>query len=80
MDRMITCVVCVKLTVFVVYGSKIMEMLMRVSAPHYVAGIIFDGPRAIAAAPILYWVVKTGRSMEWCINYFNQKGFKWEML
>lgn len=54
-------------------------MLIRVEAPHYVAGVIFDGVHATTAAPILYWIVKQQKTLEWCINYFNQKGYKFDV-
>jgi hypothetical protein len=54
-------------------------MLIRVEAPHFVAGVIFDGPTATTAAPILYWIVKQQKTLEWCINYWNKKGFKFDV-
>ena len=56
------------------------EMMLRVEAPHYVAGVIFDGVYAVHAAPILYWIVKQRKPLGWCINYFNSKGFRFEVL
>jgi hypothetical protein len=56
------------------------EWMLRVSAPHYVAAIVFNGSKPITAAPILYWVVKQNWSPEQCINYFNRKNFQWEVL
>ena len=53
--------------------------LMRVEAPHYVAGIVFENQRPVQAAPILYWVVKGQRSLAWCQTYFRKDGFQYEV-
>jgi len=63
--------------------------LMRVVAPHYVAGIIWEVDiedygtfqtvgqvlKIVRAAPIVTWAVKRQPSFEWALSYFQKKGF-----
>jgi hypothetical protein len=46
------------------------RVLLRVTAPHFTAGIAFDGDRGTAAAPILGWAVRKrlprDRFIAWC--------------
>lgn len=39
-----------------------MSELVRVVAPHFVAGLIVDGDRCVEAAPILRWAVGKRRA------------------
>lgn len=52
--------------------------LVRVIAPHFVAGIVFQytfkGYECIRAAPILKYCL--GKSWPWCQQYFARKGWK----
>lgn len=58
------------------------EKLLRVSAPHFVAGAIFVkgevGWKCVNAAPIIHWMV--GKSPEYLHRYIKRKGWKWEWL
>lgn len=47
---------------------------MAVDAPHFYAGIVFDGDVVVRAAPILKWAI--GKRRDWLNNYFQQKGWK----
>lgn len=56
-----------------------MERLIRVSAPHYVAGMIVDpNDRILRAAPILGWSV--GKSLFNVSKYLRSKGYQLEVL
>lgn len=48
-------------------------VLVRVVAPHFVAGIIVDGGACVHAAPILHWAV--GRKQDELRAYFARKGW-----
>ncbi len=48
--------------------------LVRVAAPHFVAGLVMDGDKCIRAAPILSWAVGKGRNE--LRAYFARKGWK----
>ena len=48
-------------------------MLIRIEAPHYVAGIIVEDGVCKMAAPILSWSV--GKKEEFLLNYFKKKNF-----
>lgn len=56
--------------------------LLRVTAPHFVAGAIWrrDGPawRCVDAAPILRWMV--GKGAGEVKDYIARKGWAWEWL
>ena len=54
--------------------------LMRVTAPHYCAGIIFNNGLAVHSAPIIYWMVKKQFSLQAAQNYFGRKRFKVELF
>lgn len=49
-------------------------MLVRVVAPHFVAGLVFDGDVVVRTAPILNWA--KGKRRDWLRDYFQQKGWK----
>ena len=65
---------------FIVSADKRMaaerERLVRVEAPHFVAGMIFDNEskRVTSAAPILSWAV--GRHVTELRTYCGRKGWK----
>jgi len=48
--------------------------LVRVVAPHFVAGLIMNGDLCGQAAPILRWAV--GKSRAELRAYFERKGWK----
>lgn len=50
----------------------------RVEAPHFVAGIKFNGQKCVDAAPILSWCL--GGSKGRILNIFKSKGYKVEEL
>lgn len=50
------------------------EVLIRVVAPHFVAGLVLRNARIVLAAPILRWVM--GKSEDFLVAYFERKG--WE--
>ena len=68
--------------------------LMRIDAPHYVAGIVWQVDiehyetfrtvgqvlKAVQAAPIVYWIIKKNYAFEWAKSYFERKGFKVEII
>ena len=49
-------------------------MLVRVEAPHFVAGLIMKNGTCIAAAPILRWAI--GKSANYLRQYFIKKEWK----
>ncbi len=52
---------------------------MRVTAPHFCAGIVFDAEGGVLeAAPILAWA--KGKSAKWLKAYFDKKGWKAERV
>lgn len=53
-----------------------MENLVRVTAPHFVAGIVVKDDICIDAAPILKYC--KGKDVDWLSKYFQQKG--WEAM
>jgi hypothetical protein len=50
------------------------EELARVTAPHFVAGIVMQDDVVTEAAPILKWTI--GKKREELRTYFDQKGWK----
>lgn len=48
-------------------------LLVRVSAPHFVAGIVVEDERVVRAAPILRWSI--GWHRDALRNYFRKKGW-----
>lgn len=50
------------------------EVLIRVVAPHFVAGLVLRAGRVVLAAPILRWA--TGKPEDFLVTYFERKG--WE--
>jgi len=49
-------------------------MLVRVDAPHFVAGLVMDRGVCIEAAPILKWAIGKDRAM--LSAYMNKKGWR----
>lgn len=49
------------------------ETLVRVVAPHFVAGLVVVDGRCCEAAPILRWAI--GKSTEELRRYFTHKGW-----
>jgi hypothetical protein len=47
--------------------------LVRVVAPHFVAGFETDGSRVVRAAPILKYLI--GNTEEYARHYLKQKGW-----
>lgn len=52
--------------------------LIRILAPHFVAGLLHDGQRVCRAAPILRWAV--GKQVGVVQAYCQRKGWGWEVL
>lgn len=52
--------------------------LVRVSATHFVAGLLLNGRLVVKAAPILRWSV--GQSWGRVQVYFRGKGWSWEVV
>lgn len=52
--------------------------LVRVTAPHFVAGLLAQGGVVKEAAPILRWAV--GKSTRECAAYFKRKRWAWEIV
>lgn len=50
------------------------ETLVQVTAPHFCAGLVFQGLICTEAAPILKWAVNKNRAWLW--PYFERKGWK----
>jgi hypothetical protein len=48
-------------------------MLVRVIAPHFVAGLVVEGETVVEAAPILKWTI--GKQRGWLRAYFAEKGW-----
>lgn len=51
-------------------------MLIRITSPYYVAGLIIENEKCIHAAPILKWAV--GKDAQYLVGYFTKKNFKIE--
>jgi hypothetical protein len=49
------------------------NMLVRVVAPHFVAGLVLENDIVVRAAPILKWA--KGKDRDWLRTYFQQKGW-----
>ena len=56
------------------------QKLLRIEAPHYVAGAIFkkvnDDWRCVKAAPIIKWMI--GKSIKDISDYLSKKKFGWK--
>lgn len=53
--------------------------LLRIEAPHYVAGISYKHRWFCRpCAPILSWMV--GKDRDFILDYLEYKGYKWEWL
>ena len=48
--------------------------LVRVTAPHFCAGLIVEGGRCVTAAPILKWAI--GKDADYLSRYFRRKGWR----
>jgi len=46
-------------------------MLVQVTAPHFVAGLVMENDIVIEAAPILRWAI--GKKRDWLRSYFERK-------
>ena len=55
-----------------------MIYLVRVVAPHYVAGYVVENGRVVKAAPILAWAV--GKSYSDVGRYLENKGYERQNL
>ncbi len=59
-----------------------MERLLRIEAPHFVAGAVWekkgDHWNCIHAAPILSWMI--GKSPESVVSYLKRKRYKYEWV
>lgn len=59
-----------------------MRKLLRVSAPHFVAGAVWrkagDGWECERAAPIIKWMV--GKSPSFVGQYLKEKGWRYEWI
>jgi hypothetical protein len=53
-------------------------MLVRVVAPHFVAGLVMDRAVCVEAAPILAWAI--GKSADDLSQYFRRKGWRASIL
>lgn len=53
-------------------------MLLRVVAPHFVAGAIWENNQCIAAAPILKWMI--GKSPGYVRDYLKRKKWTYQWL
>lgn len=53
-------------------------MLVRVVAPHFVAGIVLDMDVVVRAAPILGWTV--GKTRDFLRAYFQKKSWAVEVV
>lgn len=54
------------------------ETLVRIEAPHFVAGLTAANGRVIRVAPILaYMIGWEGRQVAW---YCSRKGWRWQAL
>lgn len=56
------------------------DQWLRVSAPHFTAGIKFADDRCVDAAPILVWVLRKRLGREWFLHYCRQKRWTVEFL
>ncbi len=54
------------------------EFLVRVEAPHFVAGLLMRGLICTHAAPILKWAINKER--DYLRSYFAKKGWKATIL
>jgi len=52
--------------------------LLRVTAPHFCAGAIFEKGECVKAAPIIKWMV--GKPPLETRDYMRRKGWQWEWL
>ena len=55
-----------------------MTNLVRVVAPHFVAGLVAVDGVVTEAAPILRWTI--GKRSAWLAAYFKRKSWKWEII
>ena len=50
------------------------EKLIRITAPHFVAGLVIRDAYATEAAPILRWAI--GKHEDWLREWFKRKGWR----
>lgn len=56
-------------------GARVTEpRLVRVEAPHFVAGLEVADGHVVRCAPILKW--SHGKEINWLIRYFHRKGWR----
>lgn len=48
-------------------------MMLRIEAPHYVAGLVLAHDICVRAAPILKWA--RGKHKDYLLSYFKRKGY-----
>jgi len=53
-------------------------MLVQVTAPHFVAGIVLVDEVVVEAAPILRWTI--GKDRAFLSAYFRRKGWKAKII
>lgn len=51
-----------------------MKQLLRIEAPHFVAGALFSRGRCVDAAPIIHWCV--GKSLLEITSYCKRRAWK----
>lgn len=54
------------------------EHLLRVTAPHFVAGAIWCGGRCVKAAPILGWM--HGKDASGVKEFMQRMGWEWQWI
>lgn len=54
------------------------ELLFRVTAPHFCAGLVVRDDKVVEAAPILRWTI--GKSIYWLVGYFAGKEWTCEKV
>lgn len=54
------------------------ETLVRIEAPHFVAGILIKDDKCVYAAPILAWTV--GKTREFLSQQFRARGWRASIL
>lgn len=59
-----------------------MQTLLRISAPHFVAGLVLEQNtwQAVDAAPILWWMVRQRWTWQTIEPYLKRKGWTWEVI
>lgn len=52
--------------------------LLRIVAPHFVAGVEAQGSRIVRAAPIVHYMVGWSRTR--FVGYAEEKGWQWQVV